>query len=313
MTKVVNTKEKDWRLLEFFVPIEERFSDGEDFIIRGVAINETTTLNNVKYVAEELIKAAPTFRNVPILCDHINEVRNIVGRTTEKVDFNPNFNRIEFEGKIMDKDIIEMIKDERIGSVSIVAKVEDLTEEEDGSMKAIGIHGLELSLVAVPGDNQANLAQAMQQGLVLKEKAKLDKLNTENGNMAEDEKKTEEPKESTEETTEETEAEEPKEEPKEEPAKENVQNINVKVDTAELSSMKKQISELKELLIKKKKVNEDAEEESEDETKGEVSSEKEEVLNKLDSMIFEKSRTGYALSRDYSKESSDTKLLRLVR
>ena len=292
MTKVVNTKEKDWRLLEFFVPIEERFSDGEDFIIRGVAINETTTLNNVKYVAEELIKAAPTFRNVPILCDHINEVRNIVGRTTEKVDFNPNFNRIEYEGKIM---------------------VEDLTEEEDGSMKAIGIHGLELSLVAVPGDNQANLAQAMQQGLVLKEKAKLDKLNTENGNMAEDEKKTEEPKESTEETTEETEAEEPKEEPKEEPAKENVQNINVKVDTAELSSMKKQISELKELLIKKKKVNEDAEEESEDETKGEVSSEKEEVLNKLDSMIFEKSRTGYALSRDYSKESSDTKLLRLVR
>jgi len=160
---------KDWRVLEFFVPIEENFMDGDDFFINGVAINETTTLNNVKYIAEELEKAAPSFRNVPILLDHRNEVRNIVGRTTEKVNFNPGFKRIDFQGKIMDKEIREMIKDGRIGSVSIGAKVQDLLEEEDGSMKAVGIQGLEISLVAVPGDSQATLAQAMEQGIRLKE------------------------------------------------------------------------------------------------------------------------------------------------
>lgn len=160
---------KDWRVLEFYVPIEEKIQDDNDFIIRGVAINETTTLNNVKYVAEELIKAASTFRNVPILLDHKNEVKNIVGRTTERVEWNPIMRRIDFEAKIMDKDIKEMIRDGRIGSVSIGAKVNDLIEESDGSMKAIGIRGLEISLVAVPGDGQANLAQALQHNYRLKE------------------------------------------------------------------------------------------------------------------------------------------------
>ena len=149
MTAKFNKNSKDWRVVEFFVPIQESVTENDDFIIKGVAINETTTLNNVKYVAEELEKAAPTFRNVPILLDHVNEVKNIVGRTTENVNFNSTDKRIDFEGKIMDKDIREMIKDGRIGSVSIGARVQDLTEEEDGSMKAIGVQGLEISLVAV--------------------------------------------------------------------------------------------------------------------------------------------------------------------
>ena len=296
---------KDWRVLEFFVPIEEKLTEGDDFIIRGVAINETTTLNNVKYVAEELQKAAASFRNVPILLDHKNEVKNIVGRTTERVDFNSQFKRIEFEGKIMDKNIIEMIRDGRIGSVSIGAKVHDLVEEEDGSMKAVGIQGLEISLVAVSGDNQANLAQAMLHGMVLKEQAK---MNTEKVTMTDEEQKTD--VEASEEVPEET-KEEPKKEEKE-VAEEKAQNINVKVDTSELTTMKAQISELKELLLVKKKVQEQ-EDEPEDETKGEVSTEKEEVLEKLDNMIFEKSKGGFSVYRDYSKESEDTNLKRLVR
>lgn len=296
---------KDWRVLEFFVPIEEKLTEGDDFIIRGVAINETTTLNNVKYVAEELQKAAASFRNVPILLDHKNEVKNIVGRTTERVDFNSQFKRIEFEGKIMDKNIIEMIRDGRIGSVSIGAKVHDLVEEEDGSMKAVGIQGLEISLVAVSGDNQANLAQAMLHGMVLKEQAK---INTEKVTMTDEEQKTD--VEASEEVPEET-KEEPKKEEKE-VAEEKAQNINVKVDTSELTTMKAQISELKELLLVKKKVQEQ-EDEPEDETKGEVSTEKEEVLEKLDNMIFEKSKGGFSVYRDYSKESEDTNLKRLVR
>ena len=307
---------KDWRVLEFYTPIEENFADGDDFIIRGVAINETTTLNNVKYVAEELEKAAASFRNVPILLDHKNEIKSIVGRTTERVDWNLNFRRIDFEGKIMDKEIIEMIKDGRIGSVSIGAKVQDLIEEEDGSMKAIGIHGLEISLVAVPGDSQANLAQAMQHGLTLKELA-----NEDNYKFKKEDKMAEE-----EEKTEEVPAEVPEEKPAETPeekevvAEEKVQKINVKVDTSEISGMKEQIAELKELLIEKKKLTEQVEEEkeeekeSEDETKGEVSTETEEKLENVDNLIVEAvGRDKFSMYKDYSKESTGTNLKRLVR
>jgi hypothetical protein len=168
-------KEKlnDWRTLEFVMDISEKSFDKEtdEFFIRGVAINETTTLNNVKYVAEELEKGAPSWRNVPILLDHKNEVKNIVGRTTEKVNWNAEGRRIDFEAKIMDKDIREMIKDGRISNVSIGAKVEDLIEEKDGSKKAVGIRGLEISLVAVPGDSHAKLAQAFNSSFHLKEMA----------------------------------------------------------------------------------------------------------------------------------------------
>jgi len=175
---------KDWRLLEFFVPIEESIFDDntQEFLIRGVAINETTTLNNVKYVAEELEKAAPTFRNVPILLDHKNEVKNIVGRTTSNVNFNSSARRIDFEAKIMDEQIKEMIRDGRIQNVSIGAKVEDLIEESDGSKKATGIRGLELSIVAVPGDGGAGLSQAIDNCFHLKE------MNSINDNIKIDDK-----------------------------------------------------------------------------------------------------------------------------
>ena len=298
MTAKKTTAIKDWRVLEFFVPIEENLTnDKDEFIIRGVAINETTTLNNVKYVAEELEKAAPTFRNVPILLDHKNEVRNIVGRTTEGVNYNRQFGRIEFEGRIMDEKIKEMIKDGRIGSVSIGAKVHDLQEEEDGSQKAIGIQGLEISLVAVPGDSQATFAHAIQQSVHLREM--VEKLNGEDIKMAEEEIKKAEVSEET---------------PEEEVKEEKVQNINVSVDTSELANLKDQISELKNLLVERKTLKEQVEDEEEDETKGEVSEDKEEAIEKLNSLIVEKAKGGYALYRDYSNEdTANTNLKRLIR
>ena len=63
---------KDWRHLEYVVPIKEASNSGKDFIIRGIAINETTTRNGITYIAEELEKAAPSFRSRPILKDHNN-------------------------------------------------------------------------------------------------------------------------------------------------------------------------------------------------------------------------------------------------
>jgi len=296
--------EKDWRLLEFFVPIEEKLIENEDFIIRGVAINETTTLNNVKYVAEELEKAAPTFRKVPILLDHKNEVKSIVGRMTENVVYNPTMRRIEFEGKIMDKDIRERIKDERIGSVSIGAKVQDLKEEKDGSMKAIGIRGLEISLVAVPGDSHANLAQALQNSFYLKEKAKLSedtKLN--NGEV-----------QMTEEKIPEETLEEKKEGTPEEKSEEAKEKINLQEQINELKSLiTTSFSEMKNIQKKVKEQEVPEEEVKVDKTKGEVSEEKEKVTENLSNFIVEKSKLGYAAYRDYTKEGADTKLKRLVR
>ena len=308
MTAKFNKNSKDWRVVEFFVPIQESVTENDDFIIKGVAINETTTLNNVKYVAEELEKAAPTFRNVPILLDHVNEVKNIVGRTTENVNFNSTDKRIDFEGKIMDKDIREMIKDGRIGSVSIGARVQDLTEEEDGSMKAIGVQGLEISLVAVPGDNQATLAQALHECYRLKTKS-----NTEEKLMAEEEVKADEV------------VEEPKEEAKEEPAEEvkaeeevaeekvkeeKATNITVNVDSnKEISEMKSQLSELKELLLTKKKMTETIK----DETKGEVVKQVQEDIKNVDNLVVEKSKKGFAMYRDYNNEGSESTLKRLIR
>ena len=337
ITKDNMKQNKDWRVLEFNAPIIENFQNGADeFMIKGVAINETTTLNNIKYMAEELSKAAASFRNVPILLDHRNEVKNIVGRTTENVDFNTSFNRIEYEAKIMDKDIQEMIKDGRIQNVSIGAKVNDLLEEEDGSMKAIGIHGLEISMVAVPGDGGANLAQAIQNSFELKEAynrnlIETDKqLNKKEVKMTKDKIKegVETPEEVKDETVEtpvatekEVEAvEAPKEEAKEEPAKEveapaetteKTQNININVESnSEMADMKKQLAELKELLNEKKSLKETME--KKDATKGEVLAHTEKI-DKLNSCIVEMASKGFALYRDYSKEGSDTKLNRLVR
>jgi len=320
---------KDWRLLEFFVPITESVTNEEDeFIIKGVAINETTTLNNVKYVAEELEKAAPTFRDVPILLDHKNEVKNIVGRTTENVVFNHVLKRIDFEAKIMDKDIRERITDGRIKNVSIGAMVSDLKEQEDGSVKAIGVKGLELSMVAVPGDSQANLAHALEQGLVLKEKAKwIGELNMEEDFMAEEETQNDEASQS-EETAEETSEEsneseesseaESEEESKEEPSKESTSEE--KVSMKAFNEMKKEIAGFKELLMEKKKIKEAAkktEEKMVDNTKGVVSdkSKMEEALDLIDSEIIERvGNNKYGLFRDYKKESVDsTSLKRLVR
>ncbi|MHA1827676.1 MAG: HK97 family phage prohead protease [Candidatus Heimdallarchaeaceae archaeon] len=163
-------KLKDWRILEFFVPIKETTSVGNDFFIRGTAINETTTRNGIKYIAKELEKAAPTFRNKPILLDHKNEVGSIVGRTTDNVSYSQEKKGIEFEAKIMDEKIQKMINDGRITDVSIGAKVEDLIQNKDeNTMTAIGLEGLEISLVAVPGDPGANLATAMDNSFQIKE------------------------------------------------------------------------------------------------------------------------------------------------
>jgi len=135
----------------------------KDFVIRGTAINETITRNNIKYIGEELEKAAPSLVGKPILKDHKHEVDSIIGRVSESIYQNKG---IQFGGIIKDSKSKEMIQDGRITNVSVGAKVKDLIKVEgEGEAEthfiAKGMEFLELSLVAVPGDPNATIMQAI--------------------------------------------------------------------------------------------------------------------------------------------------------
>jgi hypothetical protein len=166
------------KILEFNVPISQTVDTKNEFLIKGIAINETTTRNGITYVAKELRPAAPSFRNKPVLKDHENKIDNIVGRTTDNVFYNEDMNAITFEANIKDKEIISKIKEGLITNVSIGAGVQNIVEEvTDGVKKyiACGIEGYELSLVAVPGDGGATFDRAMLE--------MFESLQTENKNI----------------------------------------------------------------------------------------------------------------------------------
>ena len=91
-----------------------------------------------------------------------------MGRITNSF-FNRQNKSIEFEAQIMDEEIKKMISDGRITNISIGAKVRDLEKQKDGTVIARGIEGLELSLVAVPGDAGANISQAIENSFKIKE------------------------------------------------------------------------------------------------------------------------------------------------
>lgn len=178
---------KQWRRLNFSVPIEQSADEGKDFLIKGTAINSTLTRNGVEFVSEELKVSAASLRNKPILKDHTNSIDSIVGRTTQNVGFNSVKENVEFEAKIMDKEVKEKIKDGRIQSVSVGAMVSDIEEatNDDGEVTHViarGIDFVELSLVAVPADPNAGLAQAIKMSFNLKNetekvsKSKTDKM-----------------------------------------------------------------------------------------------------------------------------------------
>ena len=305
---------KDWHLIEFYMPIKESVNAGGDFIIKGIAINETTTRNGITYRAKELKLAAPSFRNKPIMVDHSGSVKDIVGRTTENVVFNSANNSIDFEAKIMDEKIKEMINDGRITDVSIGAQVENIIENEEGERTAIGLEGLEISLVAIPGDPGANLANALDTSFQIKESLNIKENDVEDidtelnndkeGKMEEAETKTEEI--------------ETKDDEKKDVAEEKVKETIVKVDMSEVNATIKALSEQVATLTKKVVEQDEtpapaekkAEDEIlktpvEDETKGDVGEREEETEEAEEGYVVEKAETGKGLQlyRDYSQES----------
>jgi len=172
--EVAKVRKKDWHLIEFSAPITENAFIDDEFIIKGTAINETTTHNGHKYIAEELEKAGQGLIGKPLLIDHDNSVEAIVGRVKDST-FNNDTKSIQFEAKINNteqgKHVQQLIKAGDLSTVSIGAFAEDLIQEEDSDVFiAKGLTFAELSLVAIPADEGATFATAFANNYDLKEK-----------------------------------------------------------------------------------------------------------------------------------------------
>lgn len=177
--EITQKENKDWHRLNFSVPITCA-GHGKDFIINGTAINSTITLNGVEFTGEELQKSAISLKNKPLLKDHNNSIDAIVGRVTQAT-FNENGQKVDFIAKVMDEKMQKMINDGRITSVSVGAMVQDLEEietDDSSHLRAIGIDFVELSLVAVPADPNAGLAQAVMASYELKQSMNTQKEET---------------------------------------------------------------------------------------------------------------------------------------
>lgn len=159
----------DWHLIEYSVPILEKASFNDDFVIRGTAISETITHNGHQYIAEELEKATPTLIGKKLLKNHDNNTDSVVGRVLQ-AHWDPKSKAIKFEAKVVDKRMRELIDEGILDTVSVGAYAEDLVKNEDtGAYIAKGIKFAELSLVAVPADEAATFAVAFSKNFALKE------------------------------------------------------------------------------------------------------------------------------------------------
>jgi phage head maturation protease len=158
-------KDSDEQLFfEHNAPIKQSLMDTNDFMIEGIAINETTTSNGHKFIAEELKKAAPSLMNVPLLKDHNNSVDAIIGRV-QSAEFDEGKSNIPFRAKVNDNKIQELIKRGDLNTVSVGASVDptDIEELEDGSIIPRNITFKELSVVAVPADAGATFDVSLKE------------------------------------------------------------------------------------------------------------------------------------------------------
>lgn len=157
-----------WNILEFSVPIVKEFdAQTKAMAVKGIAINEVITRNNVKYTAEELQAAANSLQGKPILKDHSNSVDSIVGRVKTSY-FDAMAKNVQFTGEILDESVKQKIESGLVNNVSIGARVKSMEKVKENDQEYVQVKGLEfleLSLVAVPGDPGASISQAFEESL----------------------------------------------------------------------------------------------------------------------------------------------------
>ena len=258
--------------IQYQIPIKEFGEVDNEFKIKGVAINETTTSNGHKFLAEELSSSASTLNGVPLLKDHNNSVDSIIGRV--KLSYFDEVNKnIRFEAIIMDSKVKEMVKDGRINSVSVGASVKDLEEDDDGALIARGIMFHELSVVAVPADSNATFNVALMEAYNnISEKSEENNIQLKGG--LNENTMSEEAEKPVETTEEETKTEEPKtEEPKAEPEATEEAEVEAKIKKLQLELKKKELAILESKL---KEADTDEEPEAKEEAKEEEAEEEDE-------------------------------------
>jgi len=235
--------------INFVVPIVESYSEEavEDGVLRieGVAIEETTSRNNVTYEVDELSNAADTLIGVPLLKDHDNTIDSIVGRVTEAY---MDGKQLKFKAEVIDESVKMKIQKGLVRNVSVGSIIDELKKVvEDGVTNFVAkrMKFVELSLVAIPGIPGATFSTSVTEAFnsfEIKEKEKMEsKLE------AIEEKLALLLKEDAEESEAEPEAEAPAEEAEAEPEAEAEEED----DAAEekLVNMKSEISELKSHML----------------------------------------------------------------
>jgi len=126
--------------------------------IKGIAIEAGDSRNGVSYEAEELRKSAKTLKGRPIGLNHSGDVMNNVGRI-KKASYEDG--KLLYEAEIMNTkrnpDIIDMINNQLIDSVSIEVNVNKF-EREDNKLFLRGLEFLAMDIVKVPGIKGASLS-----------------------------------------------------------------------------------------------------------------------------------------------------------
>lgn len=171
-------------LLEYFVPIQNSGKLNGEFMINGIAINETTTSNGHKFLGEELRSAARTLISVPLLKDHNNSVDSIVGRV-KNASFDEASRNVPFSAVVKDESMKQKIKDGLINSVSVGAHVDpnDIEQTDSGELIPHNITFKELSLVAVPADAGATFTVALNNAYKLRSSNDGNLISNERGSI----------------------------------------------------------------------------------------------------------------------------------
>lgn len=128
-------------------------SKGAPLKISGVALREGKW-NGLFYPKEEMIGTATTLIGKPLMVDHSNSVRDIVGRVTNAWY---ELGSIRFEAEVTDKSISDKIINDLISKVSVGVEVVKFVDRDQ--IVARNFNFKELSLVLDPACDGAEITE----------------------------------------------------------------------------------------------------------------------------------------------------------